>query len=241
MEAVLWKQLKTLDRVFAIKHLAEQGLFLNEISSILGTNSANIHYVVKSNNISVLLDPGTGLSSEREGGDWSDVAYERKIRAWRRARDAARRTRVDAMVADISDRFIKRQEITQQAPKPADKDRSRDVMFLSPSGHPRQDGLDRVSSPTGKFKRMSTIVDETAKRYRIPASDIMSNRRNVIAVAARHEVMYRMKHETALSHAEIGRQMGRDHTTIMSGVRKHELRIRARGELERSALQSDAA
>lgn len=72
------------------------------------------------------------------------------------------------------------------------------------------------------------IVSEVSASTGVPVRDITSDRRNLHIVAARHEVFWRLHAETDWSVAEIGRRLGRDHTTILHGIRQHEKR-RAEG------------
>ena len=47
---------------------------------------------------------------------------------------------------------------------------------------------------------------------------------------ARHEAMWRVAKKMPLSLAQIGRVFGRDHSTVIAGIAKHNLR-RAGGEV----------
>ena len=62
-----------------------------------------------------------------------------------------------------------------------------------------------------------------ASRYNVSRSDILSERRTAAVVKPRQIAMYLSKVLTLRSLPEIGRRFGgRDHTTIMHGVRKIE-------------------
>lgn len=98
----------------------------------------------------------------------------------------------------------------------------RDVIFVSSS-----DFIDR-----GSWK---DIALEVATKHRVTLQEIKGPQRNAYIVLARHELFWRMAHETTLSLPEIGRKLGgRDHTTVIHGMRRHaernglELRERAR-------------
>lgn len=72
------------------------------------------------------------------------------------------------------------------------------------------------------------IIEQVAAKYRIPVSDLTSARRQRTAVRARHEAMWRMRIETSMGYPAIGRRLGgRDHTTVIHGVAKHQQRIDA--------------
>lgn len=74
--------------------------------------------------------------------------------------------------------------------------------------------------------RWRSIIEEVAQKHGVLMSDMRSVRRGRPLVAARHEAMWRMRNETSMSLPEIGRRLGgRDHTTVLHGIRKHEARI----------------
>lgn len=72
------------------------------------------------------------------------------------------------------------------------------------------------------------IAREVAAKHGVPMSDMWSSRRNVEAVAARHEAFWRCKNETTMSLPQIGRRFGgRDHTTVLHGIKKHQAKLEA--------------
>jgi len=71
------------------------------------------------------------------------------------------------------------------------------------------------------------IAREVAAKHLVSMMDLLSPRRDREVVRARHEAFWRCKHETTMSLPEIGRRFGgRDHTTVLHGIRKHEERMR---------------
>lgn len=65
------------------------------------------------------------------------------------------------------------------------------------------------------------IVKAVSEREGITVDDIMSDRRNAPIVHARHLAMYLSRYFTMLSTTQIGRLIGgRDHTTVIHGVRQ---------------------
>ena len=95
--------------------------------------------------------------------------------------------------------------------------RGRDWLMVSDPLPPDTEPTEPAGMP--KWRRISL---EVAAKYKLTLPELLSNRRAKELVCARHEAMYRMKMETSLSFAEIGRRIGgRDHTTILHGVRKH--------------------
>lgn len=83
-----------------------------------------------------------------------------------------------------------------------------------------QDGERRVTMTD----IMRTVTLETG----VSKSELMSNRRDQRVVRARHKCFWLAHKNTSLSYPAIGRMFGgRDHTTIMHGVRMHEKRMGA--------------
>jgi chromosomal replication initiation ATPase DnaA len=63
------------------------------------------------------------------------------------------------------------------------------------------------------------LVERLSKRYGITTKDLMGDSRIPEIVAARHEVI-RTLHERGLSASEVGRLMGRDHSTVLAVLSK---------------------
>lgn len=75
---------------------------------------------------------------------------------------------------------------------------------------------------------IATIKRIVAHATGVTVLDIDSRRRTAGVVFPRHVAMYLARHMTEASYPEIGRKFGRrDHTTVMSGVRKVETMIGA--------------
>ena len=71
--------------------------------------------------------------------------------------------------------------------------------------------------------KISAIVDAVSRHFNVSKTDIMSQRRTRPIVRPRQVAMYLAKKLTLRSLPEIGRRLGgRDHTTILSGIRKIE-------------------
>ncbi len=70
------------------------------------------------------------------------------------------------------------------------------------------------------------IILFVAREYQISEVEILSHRRTAPLALIRHIAMYLAKTCTCKSYPQIGRQFGgRDHTTILHGVKKIELLI----------------
>jgi hypothetical protein len=76
--------------------------------------------------------------------------------------------------------------------------------------------------------RWRDIVNEVALKHEIDADLIWSERRFRGLIAAKHEVFYRISVETGATLSQIGRWMGRDHTSIMNGIFRHKERMRGK-------------
>ena len=74
----------------------------------------------------------------------------------------------------------------------------------------------------------SLIITEIAKYYGIEPDVIRSVSRRKEALVPRQVAMYVIREKTGLSLPEIGREFGKDHTTVMNAIRKVEDRTTAR-------------
>lgn len=76
--------------------------------------------------------------------------------------------------------------------------------------------------PASSPERVRRIVMEVCHKHGVSAIEICSEHRSQRIVVARHEACYRLRKETTWSLPRIGKFLGgRDHTTILHGVRKH--------------------
>lgn len=74
-----------------------------------------------------------------------------------------------------------------------------------------------------KKQKISEIIYVVANHFGISEIEILSERRTNHVVMARHVLYWICKELTPYSYPEIGRRLGgRDHTTILHGVRKIE-------------------
>ena len=84
-------------------------------------------------------------------------------------------------------------------------------------------GVENTSSPPRVKAR--DIQRITALEYNMTVDDIMSYHRNMPFIEMRHVAMWLCRQMTALSYPEIGRQFRRDHTSVLSAVRKIQSRV----------------
>lgn len=77
------------------------------------------------------------------------------------------------------------------------------------------------------IKSSRFILEMTAKKYGVSIAEIKGVRRDKNIIKARHECFYRMSKELGYSLPKIGKIVGgKDHTSVLSGIRRHELRLK---------------
>lgn len=73
--------------------------------------------------------------------------------------------------------------------------------------------------------RIYRIIIHTARKHNIPTRSLIYHNRRAGVAWARFEAMWRARQETGASYALIGHVMGgRNHSTIMSGIKRYENR-----------------
>ena len=63
------------------------------------------------------------------------------------------------------------------------------------------------------------IVERVAGRYGVPVTSVLGSDRGQLAVRARRDLCTCL-YASGLGYSEIGRMVGRDHTSVMYAVRK---------------------
>ena len=76
--------------------------------------------------------------------------------------------------------------------------------------------------PQKRGIKMSTIINTVAKYYKVKAADIKGTSRKTEIAQARHIAIYLIRTILDSSFMEIAKEFGRDHSTIISSVRKIE-------------------
>lgn len=72
-----------------------------------------------------------------------------------------------------------------------------------------------------KSAHADMILQEVSRDYRVSIADIKSDKRNVEAVAARHEAMLRMSKDASMTSAAIGLACGgKDPSTVRYALKK---------------------
>ncbi len=107
------------------------------------------------------------------------------------------------------------------------RDRFKELLKNIPRASAPRDPVSYAILSEDALPTWKRIILETCNKHDVSYNDIMSPRRAVPIVRARQEAMWRLKMETSMSYPAIGRRLGgKDHTTILHGVRKHEERLR---------------
>lgn len=84
----------------------------------------------------------------------------------------------------------------------------------------------RILPPETGRAKLIRIVREVAEFHWLPPSLILSAVRTAGVCAARQECMWRARQETTYSLPQLGVFFGRDHATVLYGIRRHQLRNR---------------
>ncbi len=88
---------------------------------------------------------------------------------------------------------------------------------------PRVKPVFRVETPRLTVMR---VIEEVADRYGLTAGDLLGPRHLRHHAYARHVAMYEVRERFGLSLPAIGALFGgRDHTSVMEGLRNHQARV----------------
>jgi chromosomal replication initiator protein len=74
--------------------------------------------------------------------------------------------------------------------------------------------------PSGKTVTPKAILLAVGRYYGINSDDLKGRSRHKHIVEPRHIAMYLLRHDAHLSTPEIGRQLNRDHTTVLHGLKQ---------------------
>jgi len=66
------------------------------------------------------------------------------------------------------------------------------------------------------------VILDVCKKHKVSYADVLGEGRTHKVVKASQEVYYRLKVERNMSYSSVGKRLGKDHSTIMYGVSKHE-------------------
>lgn len=92
--------------------------------------------------------------------------------------------------------------------------KTRDWLFLS-------SWVYAAREPSTPVSKASSIVEEVCREHDIAEQDLLGKRRQPHLVAARFDVYARLVAETNWSLMRIGEFLGRDHSTIVKSLARH--------------------
>lgn len=142
---------------------------------------------------------------------------ERKARL-RRIELAA--TKVQQKLQLVVQEEVKEPEV-EVTPPPPQKPLVRDWIIIDGTLKEYEPGMTTV------FK-VKMIIHECCYQTNTSWIDLKSNRRSKDLMVPRHYLMWRLRHETTMSLPQIGKYLGgRDHTTVLHGVRKYQRMVDA--------------
>lgn len=92
----------------------------------------------------------------------------------------------------------------------------------------------------GPEPTMRAIAGEVATQHGLTIDDLRGSDRTDPTVKARHEFIWRARRETRSSLNQIGLYLGgRDHTTILNGLWRHEIVVGERERMSEAGLRFD--
>jgi len=96
--------------------------------------------------------------------------------------------------------------------------------IIAPQAKVRKRRLIKFLNPDNKF--IEAIISEVAEKYNVTADDIKGRSRYRRHIRPRLECYYRLSVELSMSSVNIGKAIGgRDHTTILYGIKKFKERL----------------
>ena len=92
---------------------------------------------------------------------------------------------------------------------------------------PRSPQRGQPKTPAAIIRDLETrdllgLAKEIARKHRVTLEELLGRRRRGPEASARHELWHRL-YEEIPSLPKLGEIFGRDHTTVMAGVHKHDL------------------
>jgi hypothetical protein len=91
---------------------------------------------------------------------------------------------------------------------------------------------ENITAVRNGYPSVQEIIVETAKYYHVRPLDVISERRPLEITIPRHVAMWLSREMTPLSLPTIGRCFGRDHTTVLNGIRQIEKKRRVKPRLQ---------
>jgi chromosomal replication initiator protein len=89
------------------------------------------------------------------------------------------------------------------------------------------DDIDFTSLPYASVNKIKKIIKFVSATYNVSPEDILSCRRTLKIVEARHICCYVARHVTHYSFPQIGRALSKDHSSIVHAVGRIEDRVKS--------------
>ncbi|MBS0621715.1 MAG: chromosomal replication initiator protein DnaA [Verrucomicrobia bacterium] len=97
---------------------------------------------------------------------------------------------------------------------------------------------DLISEEKGSEMTSARIIDAVANHYGIKAADIMGKSQKKECSLPRQIAMYLCRRELALPYVRIGEEFERDHSTVMTSVRRVEQQLKQKQSEQASAINA---
>lgn len=81
--------------------------------------------------------------------------------------------------------------------------------------------------PITRARKIKLIIGAVCKAYGVTRAEILSHRRSYRITVARQCIMWRISKKLPMTLHEMGNTLGKDHTTVLHGIRKHQERLDA--------------
>lgn len=92
-------------------------------------------------------------------------------------------------------------------------------------------GIDEVLQRCER-RRITPLVEEVCREHGVSLEEIAGRSRSTLFNAARQDLWYRLYCTGGYSYPDIGWIFMRDHTTIISGIDRHERRVEKKRKAE---------
>lgn len=101
------------------------------------------------------------------------------------------------------------------------------ILYRKPIGPEVPAATEKRKQEQSTFKYVQQTVQFVCEKYEVHPRDLMGHWHDQNIVRARHHAWWLIRHNTNWSLPRIGKYFGKDHTTIISGVKRHAARMQA--------------
>ena len=155
---------------------------------------------------------------------WAAIEREKNAKNAAVQAEIARRARIAKLIAD----WREERELRK------DKWRTSWREMVAIAARQKADKLEEIfAAIPQKRSPLEQIIFECCAKYGVSVAEVKSERRTAQLVIARMEYYFRARRETVQSYLGIGRTMNnKDHTTVISGIKRYERLQRIKAGLE---------